>query len=351
VFPDADRDQPADPLREPAVQRPRVRSGRRPIVLVVDDHSAGRELIAACIGHLGVELRAADGIDEALEVTRSARPDLIVANVDLSGATGIALCRTLKSNPSRALTPIVLIDALQRRASRLKALAAGADEYLAKPFDPEELAAVCAALLERRELSSRLDSTESVAATLLRIADLRDPFAVGHAQRVGALARALGAAAGLSRHLDLEHLFWGGLLHDIGKSTVPDVLLSKPGALTAREWEVVRDHSLRGERICRPLRSIASCVEIVKHHHERWDGTGYPDGLAGERIPLGARVVAIVDAWDAMTNDRPYRAGLAKPEATRRLHAGAGVQWDPSLVNAFLASRASGAVRRPTSLS
>ena len=182
---------------------------------------------------------------------------------------------------------------------------------------------------------------------LARAVEARDRHTIHHAERVGRYAEAMGAAHGLT-HEDGELLYHGGVLHDLGKIAIPDAILLKPGPLTATEFAAMRQHSVEGERICLSLRSVSYYLPIIRHHHERVDGTGYPDHLAGTDIPIGARITAIADGWDAMVSDRPYRAGLDEEEAIRRLRQGAGTQWDAGLVRVFVDLLDGGLTRRVT---
>ncbi len=189
-------------------------------------------------------------------------------------------------------------------------------------------------LLRQRALNQRLDATEGVLFALARAIEARDRHTIHHAERVGRYAEAIGAAHGLTPE-DCELLYQGGVLHDLGKIAIPDAILLKPGPLTAAEFTKMRSHSVEGERICLSLRSVSHYLPIIRHHHERVDGAGYPDHLADSDIPIGARITAIADSWDAMVSDRPYRAGLEHDEALRRLNEGAGTQWDTGLVRVF----------------
>ncbi|TME33534.1 MAG: response regulator [Chloroflexi bacterium] len=319
----------------------------RPKVLVVDDVAANRELLQGHLDDLGYEVREArDGI-EALEAVAAEEPDLILLDIDMPRLDGIAVCEQLKAHPIRRLIPIVILTASNDRGTKLRGIAAGADDYLSKPFDSKELLIRTKVLLRQRALNQRLDATEGVLFALARAVEARDRHTIHHAERVGRYAEAMGAAQGLS-HEDGELLYHGGVLHDLGKIAIPDAILLKPGPLTAAEFGTMRQHSIEGERICLSLRSVAHYLPIIRHHHERVDGTGYPDHLAGSDIPIGARITAIADGWDAMVSDRPYRAGLDEDEALRRLRQGAGTQWDAGLVRVFVDLLDGGLTRRVT---
>lgn len=308
---------------------------RPPVVLVVDDLAANRELLLAQLEDLHYDVREArDGI-EALESVEEQEPDLILLDVGMPRLDGIGVCERLKAHPVRRLIPIVILTASNDRATRLRGIAAGADDYLSKPFDAKELLVRTRVLLRDRALNKRLDATEGVLFALARMVEARDRYTIYHAERVGRYAQEIGRLLGLDAE-DGELLYEGGMLHDLGKIAMSDAILLKPGPLTVDEFALMRTHSAEGERICLSLRSVADYLPIIRHHHERVDGQGYPDHLVGKAIPMGARIVAVSDAWDAMTNDRPYRAGLPADEALRTLRDGAGSQWDAEIVGAFI---------------
>jgi putative two-component system response regulator len=186
-----------------------------------------------------------------------------------------------------------------------------------------------------KKVYDELDDTETVIFALAKAVDAKDNYTEAHTERVASRARLLGANAGLSG-TDLDDLYRGGMIHDIGKIGVPDAILLKPGPLDGEEMRIMRKHPVIGEEIARPLRSAAKLLHIIRHHHEKFDGTGYPDQLAGDDIPLVARIVAISDAYDAIVSDRPYRKGMSREKAVAILDRGAGSQWDPELVPLFI---------------
>jgi putative two-component system response regulator len=321
----------------------------KPKVLVVDDIAANRDLLQGYLDDLGYQVREArDGV-EALEAVEAEEPDLILLDIDMPRLDGIVVCERLKAHPTRRLIPIVILTASSDRSTKLRGLAAGADDYLSKPFDSKELLIRTKVLLQQRALNRRLDATEGVLFALARAVEARDRHTIHHAERVGRYAEAMGAAHGLTQE-DGALLYHGGVLHDLGKIAIPDAILLKPGPLTAGEFATMRQHSVEGERICLSLRSVSHYLPIIRHHHERIDGTGYPDHLAGSEIPIGARITAIADGWDAMVSDRPYRAGLDEDEAVSRLRQGAGTQWDAAFVRVFLDLLDGGLTQRVTEL-
>jgi putative two-component system response regulator len=306
-------------------------------VLVVEDAAANLELLVHLLKTQGYTVRSAINGEEALESIERYPPDLILLDVQLPGVDGFEVCRRVKQNPATRLIPVVLVTALQAREDRIEGIDAGADDFLSKPFDPQELNARIRSLLRLKRYTDELDSAESIILSLALTVEARDTYTDGHCQRLAAYASALGAELGLTGE-DLAALGRGGYLHDVGKIGVPDELLLKPSKLTEGEYTVMKRHAVIGEKLCGQLRSLGLVRPIVRHHHERLDGSGYPDGLRDEAVPLLAQIVGIVDAYDAMTTDRPYRAaGTAEQafeeltrDATRGLHR-------PDLVGKFIA--------------
>ena len=303
-----------------------------PSVLVVDDGAANRELIEACLADVACEVRLAQDGPSALAAIESAAPDLVLLDVQMPGMDGYAVCKRIKANPALRLVPVVMITALDRSEDRILALEAGADDFMSKPVERLELVARVRSALRLKTVYDRLDSAEQVIFSLAAAVEAKDSYTERHTNRVAESARYLGMRLGLPEE-DLDALYRGGIIHDIGKIGVPDAVLLKPGSLDANEIVLMRAHPEIGENIVRPLRSGSDLLPIIRHHHEAYDGRGYPDGLAGTAIPLLARIVSVCDAFDALTNDRPYRKRLSEREAIAILSGGAGRQWDPQLVS------------------
>ena len=307
---------------------------RQQVVLVVDDHPLNLELIEGCLADVDCRvITATDGI-EALELVKKDRPDLVLLDVMMPRMDGYEVCQRLKESPEGKLLPVVMVTALGQIADRVRGLEVGADDFIVKPIERVELVARVRSLLRVKQLYDRLDDAQRTIFSLARAVEAKDSALESHTERVGMNARRLGEALGLGEDT-LDDLLWGGVIHDIGKIGIPDSILLKPGPLTVDEFEIMKQHVFIGEEIARPLRSAHDLLPIIRNHHERIDGTGYPDGLAGEDIPLGARIVAICDAFDAMISDRPYRKGLTHANAMATLVAGAGTQWDGQLVAIF----------------
>ena len=328
-----ERPTPVTPTRSQFQQRNGGRPMRTlPSVLVVDDSAANRELIEACLADVECTVRLASDGPSALAAIESAAPDLILLDVQMPGMDGYSVCRRIKANPSLRLVPVVMITALDRSEDRVQALEAGADDFMSKPVERLELVARVRSALRLKTVYDRLDSAEHVIFSLAAAVEAKDAYTERHTSRVAESARHLGLRLGLAED-DLDALYRGGIIHDIGKIGVPDAVLLKPGPLDERELMLMRAHPEIGENIVRPLRSGSDLLPIVRHHHEAFDGHGYPDGLRGTSIPLLARIVSVCDAFDALTNDRPYRARLSECEAIAVLTGGAGRQWDPQLVS------------------
>ena len=310
---------------------------RPPRILAVDDQPINLELLAAYLSGVDCDLTISrDGFDALDQIARR-QPDLVLLDVVMPGLDGFEVCRRIKANPANRLLPVVLVTSLSDVDNRVRGLEVGADDILAKPIDRNELMARVLTLIRTKEIVDHLDDAEHIMLAFAKAVEAKDCGTEAHVERVARGARALGEAAGLSGS-DLDSLYFGGLVHDVGKIGVPDAILLKPGPLSHDETELMRRHVLIGVEIAQPLRSAASVVPIIRNHHERFDGRGYPDGLEGDDIPLAARIVAVCDAYDAMISDRPYRCAMPSAEAAHTLQAEAGFQWDPRLVRLFMAT-------------
>ncbi len=309
---------------------------RLPLVLVVDDSSANRELIEACLATVECKIQTAEDGPTALGAIRATPPDLVLLDVQMPGIDGYEVCRRIKATPRGRLLPVVMITGLGSISDRVQAMEAGADDFMSKPVERTELVSRVRSALRLKSVLDTLDSSEQVIFALAAAVEAKDAYTESHTQRVANAARHLGTRLGLQES-DLDALYRGGLIHDIGKIGVPDAILLKPGPLNDDEQAQMRAQPVIGESIVRPLRSGADILPIIRNHHEWVDGGGYPDGLAGDHIPLLARIVAICDAHDALVSDRPYRLRRTSIEAIEILRQGAGLQWDRELVLLLLA--------------
>ena len=273
--------------------------------------------------------------DAVLQACAVAPPDLVLLDLVAPRGHGFDVCRRLKEQASTRLVPVVIVTAQSERHDRLKGIQAGADDFLGKPFDPLELHARIQSLVRLKRYTDELESAESVILGMGATIEARDPTTQGHCQRLAAYATRLGRALGLDE-ADLAALERGGFLHDIGKIAVPDRVLLKDGKLDSQESRVMREHPIVGDAICTGLRSLQKVRPIVRHHHERLDGSGYPDGLKNAQIPLLAQIIGIVDVFDALTTDRPYHTAVPHDEALDVVADEASKGWrDRSLVEAF----------------
>jgi cyclic di-GMP phosphodiesterase len=278
------------------------------------------------------EVRLAPDGATALAVIETDPPDLVLLDVRMPRMDGYEVCRRIKAMPRGRLLPVVMITGLSHTAHRVAALEAGADDFMSKPVDGSELIARVRSALRLKELYNTLDSAEHVIFSLATAVEAKDSFTERHTQRVGESARLLGQRLGLPEST-LDVLYRGGIIHDIGKIGVSDSILHKPGPLDPIEVPQMQAHVEIGESIVRPLHSTTGLLPIIRHHHERFDGLGYPDRLRAREIPRAARIVSVCDAFDALVNDRPYRTRRSTTEALAVLRAGAGTQWDPETVD------------------
>jgi putative two-component system response regulator len=306
-------------------------------ILVVEDDAAIRLLLTAVLEREGHHVRiAADG-EAALAAIRAEEPDVVLLDIGLPRVDGLEVTRRLRLDPRFRALPVILLTAQVSLDDMVRGLDAGADDFVAKPFKQPELVARIRSALRMRRATRAFEVAQGVVAALANAVEAKDDITEHHCERLVGLAAGVGERYGLDRR-KLEIVTYGALLHDVGKIGIPQAILSKPGRLTEDEWAILRRHPEIGERICRPLQIASEVLPIVRHHHERWDGRGYPDGLKGEVIPVGARIVALADSFDAMTHDRPYRAARSVEATIEEIGREAGRQFDPDLARLFVAT-------------
>ena len=336
-------------MRKPVGKKVRGESGRGvkshdlsvverlagPRILVVDDDPQIRAFLSRLLGRFSGPVVLAASAEEALDALREAPPDLVLLDIELPGRNGHVVLNEIRSNADRRLIPVVILSGTASREDKLLALRAGATDFLAKPFDAEELTTRLAALLQLKAFTDTLEEAEKVIVALARTIDARDPYTAGHSERVSIYAGALGRQIGLPEP-ELTALRQGCLFHDLGKIAVRDEVLLKPGPLTSEEYEEMKLHPIVGRDLLEPMKTLSRALPVVYHHHERCDGSGYPDGLTRDSIPLIARAAAVADVFDGMTSDRPYRDALTGKETLEQLEKEArqGL-WDRSLVDEF----------------
>jgi putative two-component system response regulator len=309
----------------------------RVTIAVIDDNPEVRSVVATLLSRDGYVVFTADDGAAGLELVWREPPDVIISDVRMPNVDGFELCRTLKADRATRLTPLILVTGNTERAYRLKGIEAGADDFLTKPVDAAELRLRVRSLVRLKQYTDDLDTAESVILSLGATVEARDCSTGGHCERMAAFAAAFGAHLGFSQE-EVAALHRGGYLHDVGKVGVPDAVLLKPGRLTTDEFAIMKRHTIVGEAVCGDFRSLRLVKPIVRHHHERLDGSGYPDGLSGDEIPLLAQVVGIVDVYDALTTDRPYRQRQPIETALAELRRQAAVGWrNAQLVDSFIA--------------
>ena len=305
-------------------------------VLIVDDVAGNARLVESLLAPDGYAVRTVGDGAEALRVVRAEPPDLLLMDVMMPDVDGFEACRAIKQDPNTRLIPVVLVTSLDDTASRIRGIEAGADDFVSKPFNAPELRARIRSLLRIKSYTDDLDSAESVIVSLALTIEARDSTTEGHCQRLAQYASALGRTLGLDED-DVSALTRGGFLHDVGKIGIPDAVLLKRGPLTPDEYELIKQHTVIGDRLCGELRSLRRVRPIVRHHHERLDGSGYPDGLLGDATPLLAQIMGIVDVYDALTSERPYRPALPLEWAAEELRREVARGWRRGdLVSTFL---------------
>lgn len=304
-------------------------------ILIVSDAAARRNELRATIGELDHEWIETGTTSEAIAAISMHRVDLVLIDLGVPELGGTEFCRMLKKASATQFLPVFVMATSDDLESEVHAIEAGADEFLVQPLRPRALRARVQASLRYKAMIDSLDDSETVLFSLAQSVEERDPDLGQHCQRLALMAAAMGVTLSLPGH-DILALQRGGYLHDIGKVAIPDHVLFKAGPLTAEEWEIMKTHAERGERICSNMRSLAPVLPIIRHHHERWNGTGYPDGLKGEEIPLLARILQLADIYDALTTARPYKRALTPDEAMQILNEEVAKGWrDPKLVQLF----------------
>lgn len=298
----------------------------RPKILVVDDHPSSRMTAVALLSVEGYEVLEAENGQAALDYVVEADPDLILLDIMMPGMDGYEICRHLKQQEHTRLIPIVFVTALNDRRARLRGIEVGGDDFLSKPFDQLELSARVKSLIQQKRLNEDLDHASKVLFSIARTVESRDPNTGDHCERLVVLGKAFGEFLKLSR-IEVRDLMWGGYLHDIGKVGIPDAVLLKTGQFTPEEWQVMKQHVLIGEQICQPLRTMQGVIPIIRHHHERWDGSGYPDGLMGNEIPFLAQVFQFIDIYDALTHERPYKPAFSPCESLDIMYEETAKGW------------------------
>lgn len=307
----------------------------RASILIVDDLEVHLELMKAIFEKEGCHVLTAHNAAEAIRLLEKFSPDLAILDVMMPGMSGYDLCKRLKEKSGTIFFPVILVSSLSELEDKIAGIEAGADDFITKPFKSIELTTKVRSLLKLRRLQKELDHSESVILTLAVALESKDPYTKGHSERVANLSAEFASIIGFpGREQNL--IMKAGILHDIGKIGIGDHILHKSGILTKEEVIFIEQHTVIGEKICRPLHSLSVILPIIRHHHERWDGEGFPDGLKGEQIPVMARILSIVDAFDTMVSERPYRRPISIEKAIKKMEEEKNSgQWDPVFLEKF----------------
>lgn len=312
-------------------------------ILIVDDEEQARIPLAVLLRREGFEVRDVSSGPLALAECACFLPDLILLDIMMPGMSGFEVCRRIKATPETRLTPVVLITGLTATEDRIQGINAGGDDFLSKPIDFKELLARTRSLLRLKQITDELENAENVVFSLANSIEARDPYTLGHCERLSEMSARMGQKLGLPEE-QITALRRAGTVHDIGKVVIPDAILLKPGPLSEDEEHVMRKHPVVGERICAPLKAFRLVLPIIRHHHERHDGSGYPDGLRGAEIPVTAAVLQLADVYDALTTNRPYREASSRDDALQIMEKEAARGWwDRELLDTFRAMLRNGA--------
>ena len=321
----------------------------KPKILIVDDDSISSMAIEGLLSSEPYELYFASNGMDGLALATTLHPDVILLDVMMPHMDGFEVCKRIRAVPEIAEVPILLITSLDDQASRISGLQAGADDFVSKPYNSMELIArlqTVVRLNRYRRIADQKVELETLNSELLlaydktiegwsEALDLRDKETEGHTQRVTNITLKFAKAVGFLDK-DLVHVRRGALLHDVGKLGIPDAILHKPGKLTEEEWQIMRMHPVYAYQWLSSIAFLLPALDIPYCHHEKWDGTGYSRGLKGDEIPIAARLFCIVDVWDALRSNRPYRSAMSKSDTLEYIQNQAGSHFDPTLAEKFL---------------
>jgi putative two-component system response regulator len=306
-----------------------------PTILIIDEIDLNRRLLKAMLKTAPYRILEATRPSEGFAILEREKVDLLVVDQMMPEMTGTEFCQRVKNDRRTQLVPVLVTTSIQGVDNEVAGFESGADEFLIKPLRPALVRTHIRSLLRKKALTDSLEEAETILFALAQSVEHRDKYTGQHCERLARYGIALARALGLPKREQVA-LFRGGYLHDIGKIAIPDAILFKRGLLTEEEWKVMRLHTVRGEDICRPMKTLAPVLPIIRSHHERWDGSGYPDGLRGENIPLLARILQVADIYDALTTARPYKPAFTHHHALEMMLDEVNRGWrDPELVPLF----------------
>lgn len=315
-------------------------------VLVVDDSEDMVMLLTEFLEDAGYRVTTAEDGNQAMERIQRELPDLIILDALMPKMSGFEVVGKIKSDSATRLIPVIMLTGLSDINDKIRGIELGVDDFITKPFNRLELLTRVKSLVRVKMFTDELENAETVIFSLALAVEAKDAYTEGHCLRLSYYGERLARKVGLGEEL-CTAVRRGGILHDIGKIAIADAILHKNGKLTPEEFEIMKQHTVLGERICRPLKSLSQVLPIIRSHQERWDGSGYPDGLGGEQIPVTARIIMTVDLYDALTTDRPYRKALSEGEAFEIMQEETAMGlWDAQLMNAFIQMMADNEVER-----
>lgn len=306
-------------------------------ILLVEDSDVLRQGLKSLLEQENYSVVTGGNGIEALEQLESVTPDLILADILMPEMDGYALFEAIRSKPEWISIPFIFLTARRERKHILAGKRLGAEDYLLKPISPDDLLTAIRSRLGRSQQLLLAQIQESYETSLIMLAnaiEVRDPYTRGHVERVMNYAQTIAEYLGWTAE-EINNLRFGSILHDIGKIHISEEILTKAGPLSDQEWVEMKKHPEMGAELIKDIHFLKPAIPVILYHHERWDGSGYPYGFEGEKIPVIARIVAIADSFDAMTTLRPYRDELSPGQAFSEVMAGSGIQYDPLIVETF----------------
>jgi putative two-component system response regulator len=303
--------------------------------MIIDDLHENIDLIKTFFINDSYNFMSATNGEDAIVLINDTPPDIILLDIVMPGMDGFEVCKKLKSSHNTRFIPIIMVTGMHDHKSKLKGIETGADDFITKPIDIFELKARVASLLRIKEYTDQLQSAERIMYNIALSLEAKDPTTKGRCTRLANYGSLLAEKLGLDE-AQIRAVRKGGVLHDIGKLTIQDNILLKPGPLSTDEFSIIKTHPGAGEYICKPLKTLEDVLPVIRSHQERYDGSGYPDGLKGDEIPLTAQIIAISECYDALRTDRPYRKALSNQEALEIMNKEtAQGKWDPKLIGEF----------------